>query len=96
MLAAVGVGELAQRYPRALSQGQAQRVAVARAVVNRPALVLADEPTANLDDAHAAATLDLLRGRRASRRDAGRRLARRARAAVAAAGRARALGEAPR
>ena len=60
LLAAVGVGELAHRYPRALSQGQAQRVAVARAVVNRPALVLADEPTANLDDAHAAATLDLL------------------------------------
>ena len=60
LLAAVGVGELAHRYPRALSQGQAQRVAVARAVVNRPALVLADEPTANLDDAHVAATLDLL------------------------------------
>ena len=60
LLAAVGVGELAHRYPRALSQGQAQRVAVARAVVNRPALVLADEPTANLDDAHATATLDLL------------------------------------
>jgi putative ABC transport system ATP-binding protein len=61
LLAAVGVGELGGRYPRQLSQGQAQRVAVARAVVNRPALVLADEPTANLDDVHAAATLDLLR-----------------------------------
>ena len=60
LLAAVGVGELAHRRPRALSQGQAQRVAVARAVVNRPALLLADEPTANLDDAHAAATLELL------------------------------------
>ena len=58
----VGVADLARRYPRELSQGQAQRVAVARAVVNRPALVLADEPTANLDDAHAAAALDLLRG----------------------------------
>jgi putative ABC transport system ATP-binding protein len=61
LLAAVGVGELGRRYPRELSQGQAQRVAVARAVVNRPALLLADEPTANLDDAHASATLELLR-----------------------------------
>jgi len=62
LLESVGVADLAHRYPRELSQGQAQRVAIARAVVNRPALVLADEPTANLDDAHAAAALDLLRG----------------------------------
>jgi ABC-type lipoprotein export system ATPase subunit len=61
LLAAVGVDDLADRYPRQLSQGQAQRVAIARAVVNRPALLLADEPTANLDDAHAAAALQLLR-----------------------------------
>ena len=61
LLRAVGVGDLEHRYPRELSQGQAQRVAIARAVVNRPALVLADEPTANLDDAHAAAALELLR-----------------------------------
>ena len=61
LLAAVGVADLARRFPRELSQGQAQRVAIARAVVNRPALVLADEPTANLDDAHAAAALELLR-----------------------------------
>jgi ABC-type lipoprotein export system ATPase subunit len=61
LLAAVGVGHLARRYPRELSQGQAQRVAIARAVVNRPALVLADEPTANLDDVHAARALELLR-----------------------------------
>jgi putative ABC transport system ATP-binding protein len=61
MLEAMHVGDLAHRYPRELSQGQAQRVAVARAVINRPALVLADEPTANLDDAHAAAALELLR-----------------------------------
>ena len=61
LLDAVGVADLARRFPRELSQGQAQRVAIARAVVNRPALVLADEPTANLDDAHAARALLLLR-----------------------------------
>jgi len=62
LLEAVGVNDLARRFPSQLSQGQAQRVAIARAVVNRPALVLADEPTANLDDAHAAQALELLRG----------------------------------
>jgi putative ABC transport system ATP-binding protein len=61
LLEAVQVGHLGGRFPRQLSQGQAQRVAIARAVVNRPALLLADEPTANLDDAHAAAALELLR-----------------------------------
>jgi putative ABC transport system ATP-binding protein len=61
LLEALGVGHLARRYPRELSQGQAQRVAIARAVVNRPKLLLADEPTASLDDAHAARSLELLR-----------------------------------
>lgn len=61
LLEAVGVGELMHRYPRELSQGQSQRVAIARAVLNRPALVLADEPTASLDDGHAAAALEVLR-----------------------------------
>ncbi len=61
LLEAVDVAELAHRRPGQLSHGQAQRVAIARAVVNRPVLVLADEPTANLDDAHAAAALELLR-----------------------------------
>jgi len=62
LLEAVGVIELSRRLPSHLSQGQAQRVAIARSVINRPALVLADEPTANLDDAHAAQALELLRG----------------------------------
>jgi putative ABC transport system ATP-binding protein len=61
LLEAVQIADLAHRYPRELSQGQAQRVAIARAVVNRPALLLADEPTASLDDMHAAAALELLR-----------------------------------
>jgi putative ABC transport system ATP-binding protein len=61
LLEAVGVADLSARFPAQLSQGQAQRVAIARAVVNRPKLLLADEPTANLDDAHAAQALELLR-----------------------------------
>ncbi len=61
LLETLQITEFAQRFPRELSHGQAQRVAIARAVVNRPALVLADEPTASLDDVHAAAALELLR-----------------------------------
>jgi ABC-type lipoprotein export system ATPase subunit len=59
-LTSVGLEELLDRRPSTLSQGQAQRVAVARAVANGPALLIADEPTASLDDEHAARTLDLL------------------------------------
>jgi len=61
MLRAVGIGELAQRLARDLSGGEVQRVAIARALVHRPRLVLADEPTGNLDPRSAAQTLALLR-----------------------------------
>src|SRR5688500_1997474 len=59
-LGALGVADKASRQPSELSQGEQQRVAIARAVVNRPKLLLADEPTANLDDAAAGAVVDLL------------------------------------
>jgi len=61
LLASVGLADAAGRRPQALSVGETQRAAVARAVVNKPRLILADEPTSNLDDANAAAALELLR-----------------------------------
>lgn len=60
VLADLGIGDKAQAYPHELSHGEAQRVAVARAVLNRPKLILADEPTSNLDDAHCEQALRLL------------------------------------
>ena len=61
-LQALGLGDLARRTPAQLSGGQAQRVALARAVLLQPKVILADEPTASLDDAAAQAAMALLQG----------------------------------
>jgi putative ABC transport system ATP-binding protein len=61
MLTAVGLGDHVDRYPRQLSGGQKQRVAIARALVNRPKIVLADEPTASLDKKSGREVVEILR-----------------------------------
>jgi putative ABC transport system ATP-binding protein len=61
LLEAVGVADQRDKYPDQLSGGQKQRIAVARALVTKPQLVLADEPTANLDQANAALVMSTMR-----------------------------------
>ena len=61
LLDGLGLGAYSAAKPKQLSHGQAQRLAIARAVINRPKLIIADEPTSNLDDRHAGEALQLLR-----------------------------------
>jgi putative ABC transport system ATP-binding protein len=68
LLGELGLGDAADKLPDQLSGGQRQRVAVARALVNRPSVILADEPTGSLDAEHSTAIVDLLL---AARRDTG-------------------------
>jgi len=71
MLEAVGIGALARDYPRTLSGGETQRAAISRALVHEPALLLADEPTGNLDSDSALQVLALLRDQVKRRAGAG-------------------------
>jgi len=61
ILSELGVGQYADQFPSRISGGEQQRVAVARAVVSEPSIVLADEPTANLDTATSLDLIDLMR-----------------------------------
>lgn len=65
LLNTLGLADKAHRKPSALSQGEQQRAAIARAVLHRPAIIIADEPTSALDDRNAKAVIDLLVGQAA-------------------------------
>lgn len=67
IIKSVGLGDLADRFPRELSGGQEQRVAIARALVKDPLIVLADEPTANLDSKTAEAVISIMEDLNAQR-----------------------------
>lgn len=60
VLNSLGIADKKHAYPNQLSQGQLQRVSIARAVINKPELLIADEPTSSLDDKNATAVLELL------------------------------------
>jgi putative ABC transport system ATP-binding protein len=60
LLGTLGLADKAQRRPDGLSQGEQQRAAIARAVLNRPSIIIADEPTSALDDANARIVMELL------------------------------------
>ena len=60
VLTSLDIASKKKAYPSELSQGQLQRVSIARAVINKPALLIADEPTSSLDDKNATAVLQLL------------------------------------
>lgn len=62
LLERVGLSDRADSYPRQLSGGEKQRIAMCRAVINRPKLLFADEPTGNLDSGNGTAVLDILLG----------------------------------
>ena len=57
---ALGIGDMLKRYPEDLSKGEKQRVAICRAILSKPKLILADEPTGNLDSDNKTKILDLL------------------------------------
>jgi putative ABC transport system ATP-binding protein len=84
MLAAVGLTAAANVYPRELSGGEMQRVAIARALAHRPALLLADEPTGNLDADAAGQVMTVLREQIKSQSGAGLLVTHSARAAATA------------